>query len=71
LDSKNQKPHSTQDNNVWIEIIDDVITQAEYKSTHICEVCGDLGILCLKGSWYKTLCVEHEKVLGYKKVNDD
>ena len=55
----------------WIEIVDNIVSQAENKSYTICEICGDFGELCVKGLWYKTLCTEHEKINGYEKSNKE
>lgn len=50
-------------------IIDDIISQAENESAHTCEITGERGELCHKGGWYKTLCRNQAKQLGYKACN--
>ncbi len=63
------------------DYIDNIITQAEKDSEHICEVCGARGKLCSNGidiihkedgfyikpdgGWYKVLCKKDAKKLGY------
>jgi hypothetical protein len=51
------------------DIIDDIISGAEVKSAHICEISGEHGYLCSQGGWYKTLCYEEARKLGYKACN--
>ena len=52
-------------------ILFDIIDQAEHRSGHICEVTGEHGVTCSKGGWYKTLCYEEARKLGYKACNPD
>lgn len=40
---------------IWHNIIDDLVQQAEDKSEHTCEECGEYGKVCGTG-WYRTLC---------------
>ena len=56
-------------NNNEIGIIDDIIDQTESRSAWTCEVTGDHGELCSKKGWYKTLCYEEARKLGYKAYN--
>ena len=46
-------------------IIDDIISEAERKSRNTCEVTGENGVLCKRGGWFKTLCREEARKLGY------
>lgn len=43
----------------------DITDKTEKTAETICEVCGKKGKLCDKHGWYKTLCPEHQKELGY------
>lgn len=43
------------------EDIDYLITQAEQRAKHTCEVCGNPGTLDTKRSWIKTLCSTHSQ----------
>jgi hypothetical protein len=52
-------------------IIDDIISEAEHRSSSICEVSGEHGVTCSKGGWLKTLCYEEARKLGYKACNPD
>lgn len=47
----------------------DLIDAAERKSLTICELCGKLGELSSNHGWYKTLCEEHRKELGYESIH--
>ena len=38
------------------EVVNDIIGNATTTSKNTCEVCGENGTLCSKGSWFKTLC---------------
>lgn len=51
---------------VQYSIIEDIIDTAERKSEHTCEISGEWGEPCHKGGWYKTLCYEEARKLGYK-----
>ncbi len=48
-----------------MEQIIGAIDFAEYLSENVCEETGNNGQLCVRGNWYKTLCVEKAKELGY------
>jgi hypothetical protein len=52
------------------DIIDDIITETERRSAQVCEVSGEYGCLCSKGGWYKTLCYEEARKLGYKACDE-
>ncbi len=51
------------------DIIDDIISGTEIKSSQVCEVSGEHGCLCSRGGWYKTLCYEEARKLGFKACN--
>ena len=73
------------------EYIDGVVTKAEKESEHTCEICGKKGKLCStgfdikhkddgfyikpNGGWYKMLCEDDAKKLGYiykqRKISDE
>jgi hypothetical protein len=53
------------------DIIDDIISEAERKSGYTCEITGKDGVMCKKGSWYKTLCYEEARKEGYIACNPD
>jgi len=42
--------------NIWMNIIYDIISEAEHRSNQICEVCGDYGENTAPNGWYRTLC---------------
>jgi hypothetical protein len=48
------------------DIVDDIIESTERLSAQVCEVSGEYGKLCSMGGWYKTLCYEEARKLGYK-----
>ena len=50
-------------------IIDDIISEAERKSAHTCEVTGEHGEICRRGGWYRTLCYEQARKDGYVACN--
>lgn len=47
------------------DIVDDIISEAESASSRTCEITGKHGEPCKKGGWYKTLCYEEARKLGY------
>lgn len=54
--------------NIFIEnvsivpsIMHDVVTAAENKSFHTCEICSKPGNTCKSNGWQRTLCSEHAK----------
>lgn len=58
-------------NDVENKIVDDIISEAERKSSSTCEITGKDGAICAKGGWYKTLCYEESRKLGYVACNPD
>ena len=52
------------------DIIDDIITEAEIRSAHTCEVTGKDGTICKRGGWYRTLCYEQARKDGYVACNE-
>jgi hypothetical protein len=57
-------------NSIENNIIDDIINQAEAESARTCEVSGKHGEPCKQGGWYKTLCYEEARKLGYKACDE-
>jgi len=57
-------------NSIENNIIDDIINQAEAESARTCEVTGKHGEPCKRGGWYKTLCYEEARKLGYKACDE-
>ena len=57
-------------NSIENSIIDDIISEAERKSSYTCEVTGNHGEPCKRGGWYKTLCYEEARKLGYVACNE-
>lgn len=51
-------------------IIDDIITEAEIRSAHTCEVTGKDGTVCKRGGWYRTLSYEQARKDGYVACNE-
>ena len=43
---------------------EDMVSAAETRSRHVCEMCGERGMLLTKNRWYKTLCKFHAQDLG-------
>ncbi len=58
------------DNNIERNIIDDIITEAEIRSAHTCEVTGKDGTVCKRGGWYRTLSYEQARKDGYAACNE-
>jgi hypothetical protein len=52
------------------DIIDDIISETESRSAQTCEESGKHGCLCHRGGWYKTLCYEEARKLGYVACNE-
>lgn len=50
---------------IQYSIIEDIVNSAEAESEHTCEITGESGALCKKGSWLKTLCRQSAKQHGY------
>jgi len=57
-------------NNIESSIIDDIITEAEIRSAHTCEVTGKEGTVCKRGGWYRTLSYEQARKDGYVACNE-
>ena len=53
--------------------IRNLITKAEHQSFDTCELCGNEGVLMIRGCWYKTLCEKCVKgdYKGYKEVEEE
>jgi len=47
-----------------------LIENAEEKSAKTCERCGEQGKLCIRGTWYKTLCDSCKQKHGYTYCSD-
>ena len=59
------------DDKIVFDIIDTLVQDAEDKSEHICENCGDTWAKCCNiGRWYKTLCKDCAKELKYTYPED-
>ena len=39
-------------------------------SENTCEITGEMGVLCHRGGWFKTLCYEEARKLEYKAWNE-
>ena len=57
-------------NSIERSIIDDIITEAEIRSAHTCEVTGKEGTVCKRGGWYRTLSYEQARKDGYVACNE-
>jgi len=57
-------------NSIESAIIDDIITEAEIRSAHTCEVTGKDGTVCKRGGWYRTLSYEQARKDGYVACNE-
>jgi hypothetical protein len=42
------------------------VRMTEELSSTVCEVCGDIGCLCVKDGWTNTLCPECAEIMGYE-----
>ena len=58
-------------NDIENDIIDDIISEAERKSTQTCEETGEYGTICKRGGWLKTLCRTQARELGYVACNEE
>ena len=70
--------YTTQEGNVklsdeefghWQAIIDALIEEAENKSGHTCEICGEFGSICQRNNWLKTVCAKCAEKDGYKTIS--
>ena len=57
-------------NTIESAIIDDIITEAEIRSAHTCEVTGKEGTVCKRGGWYRTLSYEQARKDGFVACNE-
>lgn len=48
------------------EKIGSIVNNAEAKSAHICEICGNKGKRCIPDYWVQTLCEYHETEMKEK-----
>ncbi len=55
--------------NIIRDIMDSVVSAAEYKCSITCEVCGGGGEIRYNGGWWKTLCDEHTSQHRTNPVN--
>jgi hypothetical protein len=53
------------DYQIQYSIIEDIINGAEAEAARTCEITGESGSLCKKGTWYNTLCRQSAKQHGY------
>jgi len=59
-------------NEIENDIIDDIVSEAERKSSHTCEVTGEeYAEPCKRGGWYKTLCYKQARELGYVACSEE
>ena len=59
-------------NEIENDIIDDIIGEAERKSSRTCEVTGEeYAEPCKRGGWYKTLCYKQARELSYVACNEE
>lgn len=59
-------------NEIENDIIDDIVNEAERKSSRTCEVTGEeYAEPCKRGGWYKTLCYKQARELGYVACNEE
>jgi hypothetical protein len=49
--------------------IEEIINRYEDISKITCEACGEIGDICIKDHWLKTLCPKHLEEYGYEKFN--
>ena len=58
-------------NEIEYGIINDIVYEAERKAANTCEVTGEMGCLCKRGGWLKTLCRKEARKLGYVACNEE
>ncbi len=58
-------------NEIETHIIDSIVSAAEKKSKYVCEISGEHGELCIRSGWYKTLCREEARKLGFLAYNKE
>lgn len=54
----------------WMHIVNALIGEAERVSGQTCEETGQYGTMCVRGGWYKTLCEEKAKELGFMTMEE-
>ncbi|OQA48419.1 MAG: hypothetical protein BWY47_01052 [Bacteroidetes bacterium ADurb.Bin302] len=55
----------------YLDGIGNIINKYEDLSVKICEICGEPGHICVKGSWFQCLCDKHRDEFGYKDSLDE
>lgn len=58
-------------NDTETAILDDIVSETERQSAHICEITGERAVLCHKGGWLKTLCREQARELSFLACNEE
>ena len=53
------------------DIISCIVRLAEQEASNTCEVSGAIGLLCKRGSWYKTISYEVSRDNGYEPVDEE
>ena len=51
-----------------IEGGNEIIQKYEDISFETCEICGEQGTVCRRGTWYATLCDKHRDEMNYKNI---
>lgn len=51
-----------QEHNVWLD-------NYAIQSLMTCEICGERGVMCRRGSWWTVLCDEHRAIDQIRKLN--
>lgn len=57
-------------NKIEYSILDSLVASMENASARTCEESGKSGYMCRKGGWYKTLCYEKARELGYQASDE-
>ena len=52
------------------DYISGAVSVAERVSFRTCEITGNLGALCKKGGWLKTLCPDQAEIHGFTPLNE-
>lgn len=63
--SLDHSDNSVNKDHIVSDIISNIVSAAERKSSRTCEVTGEHGEMCVKGFWYKVLSREQAKKDGY------
>lgn len=61
---------TVEEQSLWMSIVRALISEAEQVSSQTCEITGEYGTMCVNGGWYKTLCEEKAKELGYMTMEE-